>query len=553
MKRQSLWSVGIILSFCLLIGVVYGRSINFDYTYLDDTTLLLDQEAFLNQPKAWLGAFNRDVFNDGTIKQFYRPIMTWSLIIDAWGGENRLRWAHVSNLVYHMVAIWLVYLTLRELKVARDWAILGAGLMAVHPLLTQAVVWIPGRNDVLLTIAWCLSFISYLRFVNYLDRRWLFSHWIWFGGALLIKETAIILPLVCVAYSWIFKQPTPFKRLLKERVYLGWGIGLVGWGLMRTWVFRGESFHSTLGLQGILRNGPSLLVYFSKLVNPNCLSGVPVGQDTWLIPGVIGLVGLVGWLSFRKLWRSPLVQFGGVWVIVTLLPTLIPVEIRSPHHLVLEHRFYLPMIGLLMILAASMENLIKTPGRRLFWGVGAGLIIGLSVLAYQHSQHFIDATSFWQQAVKCSPHSAAAYANRGTLVYRLEHDLVKAKAYLNEANRLYPQQAYVHGTLGAIAFDEGDYQTAASEAAQEIERNRTDEALFLLGAAKERLGRLDEAVPLWLEAVERNPKRYEAHLALVQYYYAADDKSQAQRHAQILKYQSDFRLPYAVEEWLNGD
>lgn len=529
--------------------IVYSRSLSFKLTYLDDATLIDDQADFFQRPTAWWQAFGRDVFEDGSPKRFYRPLMTWSLLIDYRVGGGNLGIYHATNLLYHVVALLLLYRLLVELKVKRSWAILTTLFMAVHPLITQAVVWIPGRNDLLLTVFLLLSIILYIRYTTFRLLKYLIGHMAFFTMALFTKETALVIPIVCVAYSVFYMKKKSVSVLLSRRLIIGWAFIICVWVLMRTMAFGSEAAVTNLGLLGFVKNIPSILVYLTKVVYPVCLSGVPMWQDTNKWPGLLLLLLIIGYVYKGKLWQKPLFQFGVVWFGLSLLPTFIPVEIRSQHHLILEHRFYLPMIGLLMIILSGLPASLSGQFTRYAWIAGSAIFLILATIAYRHTNDFQDSIHFWERAVTCSPHSAIAHANRGTLAYR-EHDFNKAKSHLDIALELYPQQAYVHTSLAAIAFDEGDYLKAASEAAKEIEHNRTDEALFLLGAAYERLGKLDLAVPYWLEAVDKDPRNWESRMGLLQYFYVVNDKENALKQAYYLNEGSNFIIPSEIQLWL---
>src|SRR5205823_3912121 len=84
----------------------------------------------------------------------------------------------------------------------------------IHPALTQAVAWIPGRNDVLLAIVVLSSFAYFIKYLQTGKKLFFVLHGLLFFVGLLTKETTIALPLLCFLYyalvmkKKIFSLPT---------------------------------------------------------------------------------------------------------------------------------------------------------------------------------------------------------------------------------------------------------------------------------------------------------------------------------------------------------
>ena len=90
----------------------------------------------------------------------------------------------------------------------------GALILLVHPVLVQAVVWIPGRTDSLLAM-FCLSGLwFYLVYFKENRRLDLFGYAFCLMGALLTKETGIALGFMVVL--WDVWQSFKNKLRLRE-------------------------------------------------------------------------------------------------------------------------------------------------------------------------------------------------------------------------------------------------------------------------------------------------------------------------------------------------
>ena len=100
----------------------------------------------------------------------YRPTVTATYFFDALIFKGRPWGCHLTNLIFHIINVLLVYfIFLLTLGVRRNVALLGALLFAVHPVVTESVNAIGFRED-LLVVCFCLTGMvihSYFQKKNY--------------------------------------------------------------------------------------------------------------------------------------------------------------------------------------------------------------------------------------------------------------------------------------------------------------------------------------------------------------------------------------------------
>ena len=154
----------------VLVGfLLYFKAIFFGYTYLDDNNLILENIYFLHDISNIIAAFGQDVFRlISTADIYYRPLMTVSLILDAQIGGAAPFIYHFTNLLIHLLGSCLVFLLLNKIGCKRELSFVFSLIFAIHPALSQAVAWIPGRNDSLMAVFALLSFIF---FIDYAERK----------------------------------------------------------------------------------------------------------------------------------------------------------------------------------------------------------------------------------------------------------------------------------------------------------------------------------------------------------------------------------------------
>ena len=383
-------------------------------------------------------------------------------------------------------------------------------IFLTHPVLTQAVAWIPGRNDSLLAIFILTSFYFFLNFLKTDRLTYLWWHLAFFVMALFVKENAVFLPLICVAYYYLFddKFTTENKQSNFLIIFVTWFCSLTVWYLFRKVSLPNNTSLGSMALSG-WHNFSAVLVYFGKVIFPFNLGVYPVIKDLtyWYGFSAILFFSIVTYFTTKLNWRRLL--FGGLWFIIFLLPSLLN---SDPS---LEHRLYLPIIGLLFCFAELY------PLKNLKWQtrkckiMAVVIIIIFSVLTIFHSKSFSDRLSFWTQATKNSPSSAFSFNNLGAMNY-LDGNFEEAKKDYLQALSLDSRQQLVHNNLGLIAMNQGRLSEAESEYKKELQINPYyDNTWANLGTLYLSLKRFSEAKQAFVEAYRINPNNLQAYNGLL--------------------------------------
>lgn len=459
--------------------LLYARTLSFGFTYLDDNVLILDNLTFLQNLGNLSRAFTQEVFHIlHSSASYYRPILTISFMLDAVVSGSSPFVYHLSNILYHLTASFLVFKLFRKLKHSTDLSFLFSLIFAVHPVLTQAVAWVPGRNDSLLTIFALAVFITFINYWEGKSTRSLVWSLLFFALALFTKETALVIPVICALYSWMVAKIGEVKKI--GWFLTGWGIiGLV-WASLR---------HTALGnnplpltplemVNSVFLNSPALIQFGGKILFPFNLSVLPIMQDTSFIWGILA-VSLFGVLSWRGKSRKMLF-FGLVWFLAFLLPSFIRPSASTVADFI-EHRVYLPIIGLFIILAETSWLNSFDFQKKVYLFPSLGILTLFFVLNFSHQGNFANRLSFWQNAAATSPHSPLAQRNLGAMYY-LDGKIDLAEVYYRKALDLNPTEQMVHNNLGLIYAARGQAAVAFEEYQAELAINPSyDNAHFNLG------------------------------------------------------------------------
>jgi len=150
----------------IVVGfILYFKTLFFALTYLDDNVWILDYHWYL---KDFSTAFKVFVQPDLVTAVFYRPIIYLSFIIDTHLGGTSPFVYHCTNTAVHLTNVCLIFYLLQRLGHTKGLSFSFSVIFMVHPALTQAVAWIPGRTDSLLSVFVLSSFILFL---NYREKR----------------------------------------------------------------------------------------------------------------------------------------------------------------------------------------------------------------------------------------------------------------------------------------------------------------------------------------------------------------------------------------------
>lgn len=175
------------LIFCV-VWAVYYPALFAPLCSVDDLRMVAD---LTNRPEiGW-----RDVLFPKSVT-YYRPLISGSFILSLLLWNLEAPFLHFENILLHWLNAWLVFVLTRlvarrlmpdEIKVP----LVAALIFALHPINSEAVIWIAGRADLLAGTFVLLCLVSTCRFLQSAHRPWLLVVLISFFAGCLAKETAL--------------------------------------------------------------------------------------------------------------------------------------------------------------------------------------------------------------------------------------------------------------------------------------------------------------------------------------------------------------------------
>jgi 4-amino-4-deoxy-L-arabinose transferase-like glycosyltransferase len=424
---------------------VYIPTFFFGLTELDDSIFINEFRAYNEDTNNLITSFARGLF-DAVKDPYYRPLFLDSMILNyqiADHGENIASY-HVINVLFHVLAVTLLYKVFVRLQIRKLHAFILCLMFAVHPVLSQAVAWIPGRNDTMLAI---FTFSFFIYAIDYAEKgtsKAMFLSTLFLALAFFTKETAVfVAPVAFLLLVFVLQKSWKDKRLIN--LYLSWAACFALWFIMRKAATVQTSGVTPGQIAGdFFSRLPVIIQYLGKIFLPFNLSVFPMQQDTVFYFGIAAVAILAAIIFFSTERNIKVILCGFAIFILFILPAL-----TVPNYLneqAFEHRLYLPITGILLLLSQTSLFKNKMRDRYLFFS-SLAIISVFATLNIRHQQNFSDPKTFWTQAAETSPSSY--YANM-MLAAREKDDINKAYELFHKAYQINPQGKYINFYYGEM-------------------------------------------------------------------------------------------------------
>lgn len=465
--------------FFVVIFSLYGKSLFFNWTYYDDDVLILDKQEYLSFSNI-KRIFSNTIFGQGKDK-FCRPVLNLTFLVEKYIYGIKPFGYHLTNLIIHLFAVFSIFLFL-TLRYDKKKTLLLCLLFACHPAIVQAVAWIPGRNDSLLTLFIILSCYYLIRYIDTKKYLYCFIHLLFFILALLTKETSVIIPVFY--FIFLYLKSKNIKKIVIFATI--WSIIIIAYLFYRSFVLSGHEYSLTFHelIKNFIVSFPALAKYIANIFFPLKLSVFQtILEINYLLSIASILVFVLLFIKF-KTYNKIFIYLGFSWFILFLFPTFL-----MSNNQFYDHRIYLPLVGILIVILELIENSAKIHYKKIFLAV---FLVFISI-SFFNEQKFKDKYVFWINAFLMSPQSDIANA-----------------------------------MVAGLFFEQGLYEEAEKKYLKAIELRQYSKHYVNLAALYFRMKRLDDAEQCLLKALtldNYNPTTY-YNLALV--YKYKGDKARAQ-------------------------
>jgi cytochrome c-type biogenesis protein CcmH/NrfG len=517
------------------------------FAFVDDDTTQVVGEPHIQSWQFLPQYFTQDIWLHKCGSNYYRPLfLTWMLLNYMFFGLEPLGW-HAAVLLVHALATALVYVLVAKLWQDPLAAGFAALLFAVHPAAVEGVAWVAGANEPLMTVMFLVSLLCYLHARERGQKLWVWISALCYLAGLLVKETAIILPLLVLIYEIRFQG----SKVSKFQGFGGRRTKVLGretedgrrGTVVRTLVpyaaavlvylgARGLALHglapahrSSVSLVTVFSTWPAILWFYVKeLIIPwplglyHTLPFVTQYRMGNFFGPLLGLIaigaGLAAWSR-----REPRVGQTCAWLFLPLLPVMTSVAYFDRGQLVHDRYLYLPMVGMVTLGALALRRVkllditrFGLPLTQVVILSAVVCIFGIATVAQTGT--WADNRTLYRHAVAVAPGSAPA--NVAWAQEMSAEDQPEAVLrYYRQALALDPDDFRTYYSLGFFQAHSRQWEDAEKSLLMVTQLKPEEPCVFFgLALVQKSAGKLREAEISLRHACSSSPVPEGAHFQL---------------------------------------
>jgi tetratricopeptide (TPR) repeat protein len=492
----------------VIILVIYLPALKGEFTNWDDRIYVVENQLITHfSIENVLRQFS--VFHMGN----YHPLTLLSLSLDYLVFGSAPFGFHLTNILLHIINSLLIAVFFRKLTGNYLLAFSTSLLFGLHPMHVESVAWISERKDVLYSMFFLLSLISYIEYFRSKKFLWYLISFSFFIFSCLSKGQAVVLPVaILITILYLEKE-----RVWGKPIYLliPFFILSIGVGILTIIAQQSAAAIEMVQYpfyQRIIFSAYGLTEYIIKLILPVSLSAYypypikltddfPVYLWFYLIPS---LVLIFVWIKSYK--YLPVVFFGIGFFIVNLFFVLqwLPVG----RAVMADRYIYLGSIGFCFILSWAVTH----PGLQQFRGIVYILFMlycmSLSWLTWNRTHVWQNSEVLWSDVISKFPDESMPYFNRGNHYMQLGmNDLALADYTECIAKDAGHWEAYTN--RGVVYTKNKQYQKAIDDfdSANSINPGHVKPLINRANAYKE-LGDYSKALEDYSEVLKMQPDNY---------------------------------------------
>lgn len=463
-----------------------------------------------------------------------RPVTRWSFVITHKLGGGGFAVHRAGNILLHALNALLLLTLLRRLLSESasaqpdGWAFSLAGaaalLWAVHPLQTEAVMYITQRSELLVATWYLLTLLTSWLAMRRPSRLWAVVAVIACGLGMASKEVMASAPLAVLLMDRAFISGS-FHAALRRHVALYAGLAFT-WLILvvlvaaapRSWSVGFD--HGVSALDYLRTQGQVIAYYLTLIVWPR-------GQlthyewpivRTWTFPQAVWPGLAVAVLLAGTLWalvRYPRTGFAGACFFMILAPSSSFVPIVT--EVAAERRMYLPlaavmaMVVTLIARAAGLKSEVRSPKAE-----------PSPKFQIQMQEHAADGSTvgplnllrisgFGFRIVMCLALVAALILS--VLSARRAHEYHRPAILWKQVLEAFPDSVTAMNNLANQLRDEGDWPAAEAYYRRAVEAAPAGDVLWLnLARARLHAGDAERALRMIDHALSLQPRRVRGHM-----------------------------------------
>ncbi len=440
----------------LLVFIVFSSVLNFDFVYWDDDQYVLANKRFQPGAARSVGSFFKgyDVGN-------YHPLTMLSYSLD-FQVTPLPKPFHRTNLLLHIFNTLLVYVLLRYLSLTHWVALLSAAFFAMHPMRVESVAWISGRKDLLMTVFYLLSLITFILYITKSSYLTLLLSYLFFVAACLSKATAVSLPLIGALYIFYYSKENKLSSYIPLLPYFvvsliaGYvaivaqaDISAIKTSNAIPWLWKPVLAMYNLGIYLFQHMIPAQLQTYYRY---------PDNAGEILLPMILVVfVTIMCGIFLLSRIGNKVLSFVFITGVIAIVPVLQLIPVGDA--LRADRYTYLPSV-MWCALPFMILNILPKLNIKYMHRIGIVYIMLVSVITYRLLPSWQNSETLWKRSIAENPTWYSAYNNLG-MYYLTERRMEEAKHSFHEAIKLNKNNEGAYINLGFIYNNEQRPDSAA--------------------------------------------------------------------------------------------
>jgi len=468
--------------FLLFIIIVLSFSA-YSFTVTNSFKTLDDYGTIIANPNIKSFANIKKIFTTSHfgIAAYYRPMLQLSFMIDYHFFGLNAFYYYLTNIFLHLLVSIFVFLLVKEFFDDTLMPFFVSLLFAIHPVHWVTVCTITGRSSSIVAVFFIAAVYFFCRSKNRGDHYGYYAaSLICFLGALLSRETAVMIPIILFSYLCLTRF-SDLKGVLKELMQLIPFFCILGiYFLMRQFLGIVSLFQErtlgeiALGFMTFLR---ALITHLRLFIFPvdlhfdrtRMLFSDFQNLELYLTAAFFITFMVIVFLARQRIPKQAL--FFLSWFFIILIPvSQIPVALLIQPGFITtgEHHLYIPSIGIFTCLVMGASSIYqkrteqRIVSKALLKFAYGGLLVFLTLMTIQQALYSRDEFVLHRQTLKYEPHnirmrrSYIAALVRVGLFQEVEHQY-------RQILKMIPYHAEARIGLGKSLADQGKLWEAIRE------------------------------------------------------------------------------------------
>jgi protein O-mannosyl-transferase len=544
----------IVATFCVYSQIKDHQFINYD-----------DGILITKNSRVQAGFTNENILRVFTTAHFggWQPVTSFSYILDYQLYGLNPKGFLLTNLFIHIANSLLLFLILFRMTGAIWKSAFVAVLFSLHPLNVESVAWAAERKNVLSAFFMFLTIWAYIGYTEKPTAKKLSLVTLLFSFGIMSKPMVVTLPFALLLFDfWPLERfqlvqrqqelnveqkdekldgKEKFLKLVLEKLPLFILSFLCSiWTLM---IFEKPEETVSQDPVSIVTTLSNVMFAYSeylwKMVWPIELAILYPHPGNVLALWKIFLCGIallfITTISIKLIRKAPYFAMGWFWYLGTLIPVIGFINLGL--HLIADRYVYLPLIGIFIIVAWGIPELLKEwHYGNFFLKTSAGiLILALILTTWTQVSYWKSSITVFKHAIKVTdkeyPSFAVAHDNLG-LALSADREYEEAISHFKRAINLKYNlsnwyTANLYNNLGLAMFELSRNKEAIDYFRIAIQLADYPKAHSNLGNALFADQKIDDAINHYQTAIRIKPDYAEAHFNLGNILFSVNKKEEA--------------------------